>query len=37
MEKYFSEQKQDKGYVKMVQEILKMMRENASSEEVNDF
>ena len=37
MEKYFSEQKQAKGYVNMVQEILKMMMENASIEEVNDF
>ena len=37
MEKYFQEQKSLKGYVNMVQEILKMMMENASVEEVNDF
>ena len=37
MVKYFQEQKSLKGYVNMVQEILKMMMENASVEEVNDF
>ena len=37
MEKYFQEKKSVKGYVNMVQEILKMMLENASIEEVNDF